>query len=47
METSFYMTTAFLWVITQRVLVIPYRHFGTTYRRLCRNVCKELLLLAA
>jgi hypothetical protein len=24
--------TALLWVITQRVVVIPYRRFGTTYR---------------
>jgi len=26
------MRTAFFWVITQRVVVIPYRTFGTTYR---------------
>jgi len=30
------MTAAFFWFITQRVLVIPYRCFGTTYRS--RNV---------
>ena len=60
--------TAVFCVITQRVVVIPYRRFGTTYRshlqwskfplsldllmledgidRLCRNVGKELSLLA-
>ena len=26
------MGTALFWVITQRVAVIPYRRFGTTYR---------------
>ena len=26
------MRTAFFWAITQRVVVIPYRRFGTTYR---------------
>jgi len=26
------MRTALFWVITQRVVVIPYRRFGTTYR---------------
>jgi len=26
------MRTAFFWVIRQRVVVIPYRTFGTTYR---------------
>jgi len=26
------MTTALFWVITQRVVVISYRRFGTTYR---------------
>ena len=31
---------ALFWVITQRVVVIPYRRFGTTYRS--RNVGKEL-----
>ena len=29
------MRTAFLWVITQRVVVIPYRRFRTTYRSHC------------
>jgi len=43
--TSLPLRTAFLWVITQRVVVISYRRFGTTYRslnmgpdRLSRNV---------
>ena len=26
------MRTVFFWAITQRVVVIPYRRFGTTYR---------------
>jgi len=26
------MRTALFWVVTQRVVVIPYRRFGTTYR---------------
>jgi len=26
------MRTALLWTITQRVVIIPYRRFGTTYR---------------
>jgi len=26
------MKTAFFWVITQRVVVISYRRFGTTYQ---------------
>ena len=26
-----FLITAFFWVITQRVVVIPYRHFGSTY----------------
>jgi len=26
------MRTALFWVITQPVVAIPYRHFGTTYR---------------
>jgi hypothetical protein len=26
------MRTALFWVIAQRVVVIPYLHFGTTYR---------------
>jgi hypothetical protein len=31
------MRTALLWAITQRVMVIPYRRFGTTYRSRPRN----------
>ena len=32
-ETSKYtVRTALFWTITQRVVVIPYRRFGTTYR---------------
>jgi len=27
-----FMRTALFWVITQQVVVIPYRRFGTTYR---------------
>jgi len=27
-----FLRTAFFWVITQRVVAIPYRRFGTTYR---------------
>jgi len=26
------LKTALFWVITQRVMVIPYQRFGTTYR---------------
>jgi len=48
------MRNVFFWVITQRVVVIPYLRFGTTYRsylqkpledgndRLSQNVGKEL-----
>jgi len=32
MEIQFKLRTAMLWVITQQVVVIPYRRFGTTYR---------------
>jgi hypothetical protein len=49
--------SAFFWVITQQVVVIPYRRFGTTYGaleyledetdRLYQNVGEKLLLLAA
>jgi hypothetical protein len=46
--------TALFWAITQRVVVIPYRLFGTTKiltledgtDRLSRNECKKLPLLA-
>jgi len=31
-EIQFKLRTALLWVITQRVVVIPYRRFGTAYR---------------
>jgi len=51
------MRTAIFCVITQRVVVISYRRFGTTYRsnlqvegvtdRLSRNVSKKLAPLAA
>ena len=52
------MRTALFWVITQRVVVISYRRFGTIYRthlqgvpdgtvRLSRNVGRKLPLLAA
>jgi hypothetical protein len=47
----------FFWAITQRVVVIPYLRFGTTYRshfqsklgteKLSRNFGKELPLLGA
>ena len=33
-STAKYMRTAFFWVITQRVVVMPYRCFGTTCRSL-------------
>jgi len=46
-STFFYITTALFWVITERVLVIPYRRLGTTYRRLFRNVGSVSPLLAA
>jgi hypothetical protein len=36
---------ALFWAVTKRVVVIPNRRFGTTYRY--RNVGKELLLRAA
>ena len=26
------MRTAFFWAITQQVVIVPYRHFGSTYR---------------
>jgi len=51
-----WLRTALLWVTTQRVVVICYLHFGTTYRshpqgsgtdRLSRNVGNKLPLLAA
>jgi hypothetical protein len=29
---TFRIRTAFFWVVMQRVLVIPYRRFGTTYQ---------------
>ena len=29
---SLHLSTAFFWAITQRIVVIPYRHFGSTYR---------------
>ena len=49
------LRTALFWFIVQRVVVIPYRRFGTTYRshlqesrdgteRLSRNIGKELPL---
>jgi len=53
------MRTALFWVITQRVVVISCRRFGTTYRfhlreekedgteRLSRNIGKKLPQLAA
>jgi hypothetical protein len=44
------LRTTFFWVITQRVVVIPYRRFGLNaygVYRLSRNVGKELPLLAA
>ena len=31
-EQCHFMRTALFWAITQRVVVIPYRRFGTTYR---------------
>jgi len=31
-STAKQMRTALFWVITQRVVVISYRRFGTTYR---------------
>jgi hypothetical protein len=47
--------SAVFWVISQRIVVIPYICFGPTYRMrlqgendsLARNVCKELLLCSA
>jgi hypothetical protein len=26
------MRTAVFWVVTQRLVLVPYRHFGSTYR---------------
>jgi len=43
------LRTALFWVITQRVVVISYRRFGTTYRShpvSSQNVGKKLALLA-
>jgi hypothetical protein len=37
-----WVRTALFWATTQRVVVIPYRRFGTTYPS--RKVSKELLL---
>jgi hypothetical protein len=31
------MRTAFLWVVTRPVVVIPFRRFGTTYRSLLQG----------
>jgi hypothetical protein len=31
-DSRFILITAFFWAITQRVVVIPYRHFGTVYQ---------------
>jgi hypothetical protein len=43
--------TALFWIITQRVVVISYCRFGTTYRshfqRLSQNVISKLPLLLA
>ena len=36
-RNNFPKRTAFLWVITQRVVVISYRRFGTTYRSLLQG----------
>jgi len=30
--------TAFFWVVTQRVMVIPYQRFGTTFRSHLKEV---------
>jgi len=38
-----YMRTALFWVIMQRVVVIPYRCFGTTYRSHLQG--SEILLI--
>jgi len=58
-KQSFFLKSAVFCDITQRIVVIPYRRFGTTYRsdlqltladrteRLSRNVGKELPLYAA
>ena len=35
------MRTALFWVVTQRVLVISYRRFGTTYAGGSRSQCME------
>jgi len=44
-----FLRTALFWVITQRVVVIYYRRFGTTYRShlLGSRMRKKLPLLAA
>jgi hypothetical protein len=40
------MRTALFWVNTQRLVVIPYRRFGTTYRsRLQSSRIHEMLCL--
>jgi len=44
-NAAVHMTTALFWFITQRVVIITCRRFGTD--RLSRNVSKELPLLAA
>ena len=31
-KVAFMLITALFWEITRRIVVIPYRHFGTTYR---------------
>jgi hypothetical protein len=38
------METAFLWVITQRVVVIPCRRLGQEIDKMSQNVCNELPL---
>jgi len=35
-----YLRTAFFWVITQRVVVIPHRRFGPTYMSLFQGPLK-------
>ena len=45
-STDVSLRTALFWAVTQRVVVIPYRRFGTTYRsRLSRVKNQRFLTL--
>ena len=43
-STDVGLRTALFWAITQRVVVIPYRRFGTTYRSCLSRVKNQIFL---